>query len=447
MRLPFLPVNRAKSRYAFRKFTWGGDWALPFSRQIKHNLYWFFFDGLFASASDNIILTYVTLYILALGATRGQVGLMSSFSSLASAVLLLPGAILVERFGHRKEFTMSFGGGVARLAILVMAFLPLFLHGQVIIWVAIALSVTRDSFGNLAFPGWVSFTADVVPLKGRGRFFGSRNFIMGVTGILAILLVGEMITRISDPRGYQIALGLAFLLGMFSTFSFSHIADPLHGSPGKQAAGSLSPRALLSDIKLHPEFLSLSLVMGFWNFSLNVAGPFFNVYMVENLKFTASMVGVASITTSVASLLIQRRVGRISDRLGAYKVQLISMLLIPLLPFAWMFVTQFWHVIVLNIFSGLFWGTLNLVSFNFLLSLTPNAQRARYSAFYQILIMLALAVGAAVGAGVVTAFGYRAIFLCSAIGRFSAALLFLRFVPEAVKKIRSGTRIIHRNSP
>ena len=51
---------------------------------------------------------------------------MSSFSSLASALLLLPGAILVERYGHRKEFTMAFGGGVARLAILSAGIAALF---------------------------------------------------------------------------------------------------------------------------------------------------------------------------------------------------------------------------------------------------------------------------------------------------------------------------------
>ncbi|MGA2489092.1 MAG: MFS transporter, partial [Anaerolineales bacterium] len=304
---PSLPITRAKARRAFRKFTWGGEWAIPLSEQIKHNLYWFFFDGLFASASDNIIITYVTLYILALGATSAQVGLMSSFSSLTSALLLLPGAILVERYGHRKEFTMSFGGGMARLAILVLALIPLIIKGSVIVWVAIALSVTRDSFGNLSFPAWVSFTADIVPIEGRGRFFGSRNFIMGVTGMLAILLVGELITRTSTPLGYQIALGLAFALGMLSTFSFSHLGDPWGNFAPMKAAGSLSLRTMLQDMKYHPAFLALSLVMAFWNFSLNIAGPFFNVYMVQNLKFTASMVGITSIVSSVAGLLIQRR--------------------------------------------------------------------------------------------------------------------------------------------
>jgi MFS family permease len=441
MQRPVLPVTRARARGAFRKFTWGGEWAVSLSEQIKHNLYWFFFDGLFASASDNIVITYVTLYILALGATRGQVGLMSSFSSLSAAVLLLLGAILVEHYGRRKEFTVIFGGGISRLAILVLALLPFIIGKQAIVWVAIVFSVTRDSFANLAFPAWMSFTADVVPMEGRGRYFGSRNFIMGVTGILAILLVGELITRVSIPLGYQIAFGLAFAFGMLSTFSFSHLRDPKGGLPPAKAMEPFSPRAMLQDILAHPVFLALSLVMAVWNFSLNIAGPFFNVYMVANLKFTATMVGITSIVSTVASLLIQRRVGRLSDRWGPRRVQLISMALIPILPFAWIFITKLWHVILLNSFGGALWGAFNLVSFNFLLSLTPDAQRARYSAFYQILVMLALAGGAAIGAWVVTQWGYQAIFLCSGIGRVIAMLLFVRFVPGAIDKTEALVKV------
>jgi MFS family permease len=425
-----MPNARARTWHAFLMFTWGGEWALPLSAQTKHNLTWFFFDGLFASASDNIIITYVTLYILALGATTAQIGLMSSFSSLVSAALLLPGAFLVERFGHRKELTMAFGGGVARFAILVMAFLPFFVPATAIVWVAIALSVTRDSFGNLSFPAWVSVTADIVPMEGRGRFFASRNFIMGLTGMLVILLVGELITHTSIPLGYQISLTLAFALGLASTFSFSRLRDPSGGVTPAQPAGSLSLRTIVHEMGSHPYFLGLCLVMAFWNFSLNIAGPFFNVYMVENLKFTASMVGIVSIATSVAGLLIQRRIGHFSDRLGPRKVQMISMFLIPILPFAWIFVTKFWHVILLNSFSGILWGAFNLASFNFLLSLTPDGLRARFSAFYQVLVMLALAGGAALGAWVVTVWGYPTIFICSAIGRLMAAILFVRFVPH-----------------
>jgi len=427
-----LAIYRVRARRAFRKFTWGGDWAVSLSEQIKHNLYWFFFDGLFASACDNIVITYITLYILALGATRGQVGLMSSLSSLCAALFLFIGAALVERYGHRKEITLIFGGGGSRLAILALALLPSLIKGQAGVWIAILLSVTRDAFGNLAFPAWMSVTADVVPMEGRGRYFGSRNFVMGLSGMLAILLVGELITRISIPLGYQIAFGLAFLIGMISTLSFSHLRDPKGNDVIERTSSSFSPRIILQELRNHPGFLALSLVMAFWNFSLNIAGPFFNVYMASSLKFTASMVGIASIVSTIASMLIQRRVGHLSDRWGPRKVQLISMFLIPILPLSWILITKLWQVVLLNTFGGAIWGAFNLVSFNFLLSLTPDTQRARYSAIYQILVMLALAGGAAVGAWVVTKWGYQAIFLCSAIGRGIAVFLFVRFVPKNI---------------
>jgi hypothetical protein len=42
---------------------------------------------------------------------------------------------------------------------------------------------------------------------------------------------------------------------------------------------------------------------------------------------------------------------------------------------------------------------------------------------------------------VVTQWGYRAIFLCSAIGRIAAVVLFIRFIPAKAEKevIMTGT--------
>ncbi len=422
-----------RARRAARRFTWGGEWALPLSQQVKRNLSWFFLDGLFAAASDNIIVTYLSLYLLALGATRGQIGLMNSFSSLSAALLLLPAAFLVEKIGHRKELTVLFGGILARWMVLALALLPFLLQGRSLIFLGIALAVLRDAFGNLGYPAWMSLTGAIVPLEGRGRYFGARNFAMGVAGMTMIYLVGELITRLPVPIGYQLALGLAFLLGLTSTFCFWHLRDPEDRAVEQNKNPvPLSAREILNDIWSRPAFVALCLVMGLWNFSLNIAGPFFSVYMVEGLRFSAVMVGAATIVSNIAGLLVQRRVGTLSDRWGPRQVQLVSMLCIPLLPAAWIFISRFWHVALLHIFSGALWGAFNLVSFNLLLALTPQSQRARYSALYQMMVTLALAGGAAFGSWVVTVWGYKAVFLCSAIGRLSAALLFSRFVPAVL---------------
>ncbi len=423
----------SRIRRKLLQFTWGGEWAISLSGKSRHNLFWFFFDGLFASASDNITVTYLVLFILALGGNRTQIGLMSSVSSFIGALLLLPGALLVEKVGHKKELAMYFGGGLSRLTLLILAFLPLFLTGQAVVWAAIGLSLTRDAFGNLAFPAWMSLTGEIVPIEGRGRYFGSRNFIMGITGMLAIILVGLLITRVGQPLGYQLALGLAFVFGGLSTYSFSHLKDPSLGRPAPLAEKT-SLAGIITSVKGHPIFLALIVVMVVWNFSINIAGPFFNVFMVQNLKFTATMVGVISIVSAVASLLVQPRIGRLSDRWGPRKVQLVSMLIIPFMPALWIFATNIWHVIAINIVSGAVWGVFNLVSFNFVLSLIPGDQRARYAAIFQLMIMLALAGGAAIGAWVVTNWGYTGVFLASAIGRAIATFLFLRFVPDPLKQ-------------
>jgi MFS family permease len=140
------------------------------------------------------------------------------------------------------------------------------------------------------------------------------------------------------------------------------------------------------------------------------------------------MVGITAVTMSISRMLLQKKIGELSDRWGAGRVQMISMFLIPVLPLGWIFITQLWHVVVLNILGGVLWGAFELVSFNFLLQLTPDAQRARYSAIYQIVVTVALGAGAAVGSGIIYWWGYTALFLVSAFGRVAAAFLFLRLM-------------------
>jgi MFS family permease len=170
-------------------------------------------------------------------------------------------------------------------------------------------------------------------------------------------------------------------------------------------------------------------VAALWNFSLNVAGPFFNVYLVQNLQATATMVGFLSVVSTIAGLFVQRKLGELADHWGPRRMQLISGLLIPILPFAWLLVTSPWHIVPINILSGILWGAFNLAAFNYLLAVTPAEQRARYSALYQLVITISLAAGAAVGSIIISSpWAYKGVFLGSGIGRMTAAILFARFV-------------------
>jgi MFS family permease len=413
------------------RFTAGGRWTDRLQASVRQNLRWFWFDGVFAQASEAILVSYLSLFVLALGASRAQIGLMSALSSLSSALLLLPGAALVERWGRRKQIVLFSGGGAARATLLLLALVPLAFAGPTAVYLAIAAAVARSAIVNLGVPAWMSLTADLVPLSWRGRYFSARNMAMGVVGMVTTFFVGQLITRLGTPAGYQWAMGLAFAIGLGATFSFAHIKEPA-SSAQPQPSGRGSRLDFLRHLSAHPDFLSFCATAALWNFSLNVAGPFFNVYLVEDLKANAGIIGTLSVVSSLAALPGQRLFGRLNDRWGAHRVQLVTGLLIPLLPPVWALTRSPWHAVPLNLAGGFLWAGYGLASFNFLLTLIPEDRRPRYSALYQIIVMAALAGGAAVGGTIADAWGYRTIFVLSGIGRFGAALLFARFVRRTV---------------
>ena len=372
------------------------------------------------------MLTYLPLFVLALGATPAQIGLMSSLSSLSGALLLLPGAVLVERWGRRKPIILLSGGGFARLALLSLALVPLAFGGRSALFLAIALAA-RTAIVNLGVPAWMSLTADLVPLSWRGRFFSARNMTMGVVSMITTFLVGQFITSVQAPAGYQWAMGLAFGIGIASTFSFAQIKEP--SSPAAlQPKERGSHSRFVQHLRAHPDFLVFCATAALWNLSLSVAGPFFSVYLVEELKASAGVVGTLTVASSLAALPGQRLFGQLNDRWGARRVQLLTGLLIPLLPLGWALARSPWHALPFNLAGGFLWAGYGLSSFNFLLTLIPEDLRPRYSALYQIVVMTALAGGAAVGGALAEYWGYRTIFVLSGIGRLAGALLFARFV-------------------
>jgi MFS family permease len=310
--------------------------------------------------------------------------------------------------------------------LLLLALLPLVASAPLVVTVAIALAVVRSTFTNLSMPAWMPLTADLVPLRWRGRYFSGRNMAMVVSGMVATLLVGQIITWISPPAGYQVAMGLAFLIGVVATHSFSRIEEPSGISPVTEAAPKATT-SLWAQLRASPEFLAFCITSAVWNFGLNIGGPFFNPYLVEMLGASAGTVGVLSVVSSLAALPGHRFLGPLVDRWGPRRVQIVTGLAIPAVPLAWMLARSPWHVVPLNLVSGFLWAGYGVATFSLQLSLMPKEHRPRYTALYQVVVLVALAAGAAVGGAIVERWGYTGIFIATAAGRLIAALL--RLIP------------------
>jgi predicted MFS family arabinose efflux permease len=226
-------------------------------------------------------------------------------------------------------------------------------------------------------------------------------------------------------------LGIAFVIGIVSTLSFSRIQEPSEtGNRAKTQPGFQLPIVPPGGLRAHPDFLAFCAVALLWNGALGVASPFFGVYMVENLGASAGTVGTLSVISAMAALPGQRLFGTLADRWGPRRIQLFTGLIIPLVPWGWALARSPWHLVPIDLIAGFLWAGYSLASFNFLLLLAPEERRSRYTALYQIAVMVALASGSALGGVVATAWGIRAVFVLSGIARLAAALLFVRLVRQ-----------------
>ena len=434
---PNLKIVWARVSRGVALFTAGGAWAAQLPLAMQRSLRWYYMDGVLASSQEAVNATYITLFILALGATKAQIGLMTSLASLASLALLLPGAMLAERSKSRKWVVVASGGGVTRLAILGLALLPFFAQGPVAVAVAIALKVLMDGSSNLGNPAWTSLTADLVPIAWRGRFFGNRNMVMGAANMLVTMLAGQIITASGSPlSGYQMVYGMALIFGAGASFCFANIQEPAQSAP-RTVSESYNLASLVQTLRGDPTFLAFCVAQMVWNFSLSVAGPFFTVYQVEVLKSTAFIIGIQGILSSMAGLPAMQLFGRLNDRWGSHKLMVLTGFAIPLLPLCWPLVRGPWGPTPINIFGGVVWAGYGLASFNLLLSITDPAKQARYSALFVMSVMIATAIGSAVGGMIIQHVGYITIFLVSGIGRILGNVLLWRLV-KPPPEVRAG---------
>ncbi|MFW5713270.1 MAG: MFS transporter, partial [Brevefilum sp.] len=225
----------------------------------------------------------------------------------------------------------------------------------------------------------------------------------------------------------------AVVFGVISMSFFSRIRDPYKEEETIHQVQS-SLRTILSSLKGQQQFILFCVFTAVWNFSINIAGPFFNVFMVDTLNFTAAMIGVTTVANTVANLVIQRRVGALADRFGNRNVAIFFLMAIPFLPLLWgLWVRAYWQAILIQVFGGIFWGAYNLASFNNLLQQIPEKQRARFSAFYQIIVTLSLAGGAALGSFLIPQINFQGVALTSSAGRWLAGLFFIFFVGRKKK--------------
>ncbi|HEX8825434.1 MAG TPA: MFS transporter [Archangium sp.] len=410
-------------------------------------------EGVMACAGGAAIMGWA----LYLGCGPFWVGLLGALPFLAQ-LMQLPGAWLTSRHGPRRVALVTVAlSRQAFLPLVVLPFLPV--SPEVKRGVLIAVAATHHGLGILCNNAWVTWMGDLVPSRVRGRYFGRRTAISTLTGALATFSVGSFLdgAHASDRTGLALA-GLAFTACVLGALSTAVMA--LKHQPPRPPAMPFRAARVLQPLRdrVARRFLLYSVS---WNAALGLAGPFFTLYLLEDLKLGFTLVALQGSTTALARMLSAPLWGGLIDRLGARAVLRACCSGLVLSPLLWVLAgpDRWWPIALDALLSGVLLSGHGLAAFALPLAVAPSRERPFYHAAFAMTGGAAFALASAVGGLLVQTFpsshpllGYpcsalQLTFLVAALARGCAALVSRQLIEPATLPPPSRSRVPSRWLP
>ena len=362
---------------------------------------------------------FMAAYALALGANNLQVGILAALPPV-SQIIQLPAILVMERFRARKAIAVP-AWLLAQLMWLPIGAVPFLLDtpGTAAIAAVIALLALRGLFTPMYVTSVNSWMRDLVPQEFLGRFY-SRRFAMMTVAMAVVGLGGSFFVRWWQGHAptedgiyaysYLLIGGWA-VAGIAGPFLVSRAKEPLMPPAAESDRSAIS--ILLDPIK-DPNFFRLARFLVLWNFAMNMAVPFFAVYMLTRLGFSLPSVIGFTILSQVSNVLFIRVWGAMADRTGSKTVLSLSASLYLLVIIGWVFTTHpdryFLSVpllLVLHVFAGVAAAGVMMTIQTVALKTAPAGRATPYLGVAGMATGLGAGVGPVVGGALADFFSTR----------------------------------------
>ena len=239
-------------------------------------------DGLAAEAMT--VLTggaFLVAMALLMGANNFQIGLLAALPTFTNFFQLLS-IWLVRRYNNRRAIAVICGL-LARFPLLIIGSLPFIFSSSMSVEVLIFFLFFYYLFGSIAGPAWNSWMKDLVPEKSLGAYFSKRTRYTQTLNVVFSLIVALLLDYIKQnyPQyqltAYEIMFLAGGIIGITGAFILSNAPEPL---------SHITKDNIFKLFKLplkDANFRSLLIFNSAWVFALNIATPFFTVFLLKSL--------------------------------------------------------------------------------------------------------------------------------------------------------------------
>lgn len=347
-------------------------------KEVKHGLRLIVGDGLASEAMTSLIgNTFLVAMAVLLGASNLQIGLLAALPTFTN-IFQLVSIWLVRRTNNRRLVSV-YSSIMARFPLIIIGILPLFFPSLISIDRLIFFLFFYYVFASIAGPSWNSWMKDLVPEQSLGAYFSHRSSYMQTLNVILSIILALVVDYVKDNypqyelQTYGAMFAFAGIIGITGAFILSKAPEPQSYLPRENIFRLFSRP--LKDLN----FRRLLVFNSAWVFALNIATPFFVVFMLKGLGLSITYIIGLTITSQLCSILTVRIWGAFADR---YSNKTIIAICAPLYIFCiigWSFVgiyTYVWSnlilLVIIHIFSGIATAGINLSLTNIGLKLAPR---------------------------------------------------------------------------
>lgn len=230
----------------------------------------------------------LTAYLLYLGASSSEVGLVLAIPPLAN-LIQLAAAFYMQRLTNRKLY-MALSGVLHRSLWVLTGLIPLLVPAQGQVPLFVGMFLLSFLFASISGVFWSSLVADFVPSQVRGRYFGIRNTIHWAMGSIALLLAGQLLERFEEQTAFYILYVIAAICTAWNFYELCRYPNP----PFERSATTSKAGMFLKPLG-DRTFMKATLYIALFILIQNIAVPLFSFVMLDILAI--SYLQLTTITT------------------------------------------------------------------------------------------------------------------------------------------------------